>query len=140
MMCALFKVKLTVYVDSVRMLHVLYPSNISMEFIVFSDIRLRKEHTSRVLGHFLQYDGSYRSMENMANVVNSTPDASIKVASSKYRIKKLISPAIKTEIHIECLNCRNYIPSDISTVNCDMCDRIASTSQSDYFIYLPIEK
>lgn len=57
-----------------------------MEFIVFLDIRSRKEHTSRVLGHFLQFDGSYRSMENMANVVNSTPDAFIEVASTKYRI------------------------------------------------------
>lgn len=79
-------------------------------------------------------------MENMSNIVNSTPNASIKVPCTKYQIKEAIPPALTTEIHIECSNCQNYIPSVSSNVHCDKCDRIINTSNSDYFIHIPLKQ
>lgn len=104
------------------------------------DIQLQKDHTSQVLSHFLQFNGSFQSMENMASIVNSTPNASIKVPSSKYLIKKAIPPAITSEIHIECSNCQNYIASASSNTSCDECNRNINTSSSDYFVHLPIKQ
>lgn len=80
-------------------------------------------------------------MENMASVINSTPNASIKVPCTKYQIKKMIPSKLQSELHIECSACRNYILSiGSSNVNCDKCNRTVSTSNSDYFVYLPIEQ
>lgn len=70
---------------------------ISLISDIIIDIVLADEQTSRVLCHHLQFDGSYRSTESMARIINCTPNASIKIPSTKYSLKKSIPAALSIE-------------------------------------------
>lgn len=64
---------------------------------------LVREQTHRVISHHLMFGGSYQSLVYNANdVVNRTPNGSIKIPSTKYKIKKFMEPIFKSEIHIKC--------------------------------------
>lgn len=91
---------------------------------------LMDEQMTQIMNHHLKFNGSYTSMENMARIVNSTPNSCIKVPSTK--------PNLSSEIHIKCSNCVNYLPSNKSESRCENCDTVIRTSTSDYFIYIPI--
>lgn len=90
--------------------------------------------------HQLRFNGSFRSLESMAYILNSTPNTSINVPSTKYKIKQLIPPAIYFEYNIKCSGCGNYLPSRNSQTKCDTCEITVKASDSDYFIYIPIEQ
>lgn len=79
-------------------------------------------------------------MENMAKVVNASPNASIHIPTTKYKLKKLIQPIIKSETHIKCNKCSNYCPSSTNEIVCKFCNSSSKTSNSDYFVYIPIEQ
>lgn len=71
---------------------VLAKNSIKISIILwFLDAGLIKEHTVKIIAHNLKFGGSYHSMEQFAQVVNETPDASIRVPSTRYKIKKLSS-------------------------------------------------
>lgn len=104
------------------------------------DSALIKEHTNRLVGHHLDFNGSYKSLESMSKIINQTPNASIQVPYTKYCIKKMMQPLFKTETHIKCHRCSNYIPSFKSDTECESCNVHIKTSISDYFIYIPIKQ
>lgn len=79
-------------------------------------------------------------MEGMASVINATPNGSIKVPSTKYKLKMLIPPALNTEIHIKCVNCGNYMSSAKSQTECELCKVLIKTTDLDYFVYIPIKQ
>lgn len=91
-------------------------------------------HVGRFLNHSLHFNSSYKSMESMAKVLNSTPNTSVKVPATIFLIKKFISPAIKYDFHIKCSCCKNYIKSDKNEVECTLCEEKNKTARSDYFI------
>lgn len=106
----------------------------------FTDIIMSLEQTNRIVDHHLRYNGSFKSMENMSKIVNSTPNNPIKVPCTKYKIKQLIQPAIYSEYHIKCSGCLNYLPSRLNHTNCDACELDIKTSSCDYFMYIPIKQ
>lgn len=79
-------------------------------------------------------------MENMARVVNSTPNSSVKVPCTKHSIKKFMQPDLRTEIYIQCPNCLSYVQSFESETECDTCGIKIKTSMSDYFVHIPIRQ
>lgn len=95
---------------------------------------------NRLMTHNLRFNGSYTSMENMASVINSTPNASVKIPETKYLIKKFMQPNYKHEIHIKCNRCSNYIASLGSEAHCELCDTTIKTLKSEYFFYIPLEQ
>lgn len=104
-------------------------------------IDLVKEQTHRVMSHHLMFGGSYRSLVYNANdVVNCTPNASIKVPSTKYKIKRFMDPIFKSEIHIKCKQCSNYIRSSKSNTRCELCQIPVKSTDLDYFHYIPIKQ
>lgn len=104
------------------------------------DFRKLKEHTNRIVSHCIDFNASYRSMENMARVINATPNSSMRVPETKYKIKQLIKPNQTSELHIKCSKCYNYLPSLSNEIECTICGTSTKTSNSSYFIYIPIEQ
>lgn len=114
---------------------------ISVSF--FIDSLLIKEHITRVLNHHLNFNGSYRSMGRMAEVINKTPNASIKIPSTKYKIKKSVPAVFSIKKYIRCSQCQNYIGTLQNTTQCTepSCDGILlKTTESDYFVYISVEE
>lgn len=93
------------------------------------------------MSHHLKFGGSYQSLVYNANdVVNRTPNGSIKIPSTKYKIKKFMEPIFKSEIHIKCKQCCNYTASFKSSTQCDLCQTPIKTTDLDYFHYIPIRQ
>lgn len=93
------------------------------------------------MSHHLMFGGSYRSLVYNANdVVNRTPDASIKIPSTKYKLQKFMKSIFSSEIHIKCKICNNYVASLKSSTQCDLCHAPVKTIDSDYFHYIPIRQ
>lgn len=58
-----------------------------------------------------------RLVHNANDVVNRTPNGSIKIPSTKCKIKEFMEPIFKSEIHIKCKQCCNYTASLKSHTN-----------------------
>lgn len=96
------------------------------------------KHLEQFMQHNLKFNSSYKSMENMAKVLNSTPNTSVKVPSTTYLLKKCIPAKIKYEFHIKCSSCQNYIISDKNATMCTLC--VLPTSQCDYFVTMSLKE
>lgn len=95
----------------------------------------------RVMSHHLTFGGSYHSLVfNANNVVNRTPNAAIKIPATKYKIDKFMKPIFESQIQIKCKQCSNYISSLKSKTQCELCQIIIKTRDSDYFHYIPIKQ
>lgn len=92
------------------------------------------------MSHHIQYSQSNAALENIAKIVNSTPNASIKVPTTQYKIKKLLNPALTFEYHMHCSVCQVYLSSTKSSVECEKCKKLLKTTNSNYFIYIPIKQ
>lgn len=55
----------------------------------FGESRRINEQLNRIVDHNLSFNGSYRSLENMAKIINSTPDSTVRVPETKHLIKKM---------------------------------------------------
>lgn len=88
--------------------------------------------------HNLKFDCSYTSMESMAKVVNSTPNAAIQLPTTKHKIKKFFDPIYINEFHIKCSNCENYTASLKTDTICALCDIPTKCTKSNYFVHIPI--
>lgn len=109
----------------------------------FIDSLLIKQQISRVLNHHLSFNSSYQSMEQMAEVINKTPNASIQIPCTKYKIKKSMPAVFSIKKYIKCNQCHNYIGSLKSETQCTQpsCeDILLKTTESDYFVYISIKE
>lgn len=79
-------------------------------------------------------------MEKFAQVLNETPDASIRVPSTRYKIKKLIKPKFSTEIHMKCNQCLKFTGAEKNETECVNCGITLKTSDSTYFMYFPVKQ
>lgn len=79
-------------------------------------------------------------MEKFAQVLNETPDASIRVPSTRYKIKKLIKPEFSTEIHMKCNQCLKFTGAEKNETECVNCGITLKTSDSTYFMYFPVKQ
>lgn len=95
---------------------------------------------NRIIDHGLHFNSSFTAMENLSKIANSTPNASVYVPETKFKIKKLIKPIYKFETHIKCNGCLNYTASFQSETQCPTCNIKIKTSLSDYFMNIPIEQ
>lgn len=114
-----------------------------MSVSFFIDSLLINEQINRVVSHHLNFNSSYKSMEQMAEVINKTPNASIKIPCTKYKIKKCMPAVFSIKMYIRCNHCHNYIGSLKSETQCTQpsCDGILlKTTESDYFAYIPIKE
>lgn len=98
------------------------------------------KHLQQFVHHNLKFNSSYKSMESMARVLNSTPNTSIKVPSTIYRLKKCIPSKIEYKFNIKCSGCQNFIVSDKNETICTLCDLPIKTAQHDYFVTISLEQ
>lgn len=91
---------------------------------------------NRIMQHHIKFNGSYCSLEELAKMVNRTPNASIQVPSTKYKIKKSIDPIFSSEKYSKCMKCRNYVGS-LSEAKCCSSTQL---DNSEYFVYIGIEQ
>lgn len=91
----------------------------------------------RVLSHSLHFNDSYRSIESMTRIINATPQSSIQLPRTKYKIKNFFQPAFKSIIFVKCSTCANFSPNNSE---CTICSTIVRSSNSQYFVYIPIEQ
>lgn len=99
-------------------------------------------HTKKVISHALKFNQSYKALEENAKIVNSTPNASIRIPTSKYMLKKTINSNTSVQYHIRCSKCKNYSISLSSgkQIACEICSKKISTASEEFFIYMPIEE
>lgn len=76
----------------------------------------------------------------MATIVNSTPNASVKVPCTKYTITKSIQPIFTLNFCIKCEGCSNYFYSSTNTTHCETCNVTIKTTNSYYFIHIPFKE
>lgn len=90
----------------------------------------------------LQFNSPYASLENHSRIINSTPNASIQIPTTKYKLKNIALPQFKMEYHIFCKNCKNYSVTAKNgfQIKCDLCSVPIGTSVSEFFIYIPLEQ
>lgn len=116
-----------------------------MNWFCYFSVEINKcarDHTKKVVSHALHFNQSYKELEEMAKIINSTPNASIRVPTSKYMLKKSVKQNLSIEYHIRCAECKNTTISISSgvLVECETCLKKISTANSDFFIYIPIEQ
>lgn len=96
-----------------------------------------KSDMKRVVEHFLKYNDSYRSLEDVCRIVNDSPGRTApKIPTTKYAIKQLIEPAYECEYHIECPTCHKYSVG----LNEICCDQRLKTLNTNHFVYIPIKQ
>lgn len=78
-------------------------------------------------------------MESMAKIVNSTPQAAIKVPTTTYKLKQMVNPDFNVVYNIKCAKCGDYIETKSKEAECVKCSQRSRTANSSYFISLPIE-
>lgn len=96
-----------------------------------------RQHTQKVVSHFLKHNQSYKSLEGLAKVVNTTPGAHYQIPTTRYRIQKLIDPLLTPEYYIKCKVCKKYSSTTSNKVPCKACSLPLKRADSKYFIYLP---
>lgn len=101
-----------------------------------------KTHTKRIVSHCVKNNQSYNSLENMARIINLTPNASVEVPATTHNIKKLVQPDISFEFHIECTKCKIYSATKISKsfTGCKQCSQTLKTQNSNHFVYFPMKQ
>lgn len=95
------------------------------------------QQTKKVVSHFLQFNQSYKCLEETAKLVNSTPGSQYKVPTTIYRIRKMINPLFESKFYLKCLNCKIYTATTSSEIPCDCCTVLLKRANSIYFVYLP---
>lgn len=100
---------------------------------------LKIQLTKKIVRHSLNHKQSYQGLEDLAKILNSTPGGTVQIPVTKYKIKKMILPLVKTEFYMQCASCKEYTMSHTSTAECHSCMNILKTAHSKYFTYLPIK-
>lgn len=96
--------------------------------------------TKLIVNHYLKHNQSYKGLEGIAQITNMVENASIHVPDTKYKIMKLMDPNYKTEFNIRCTVCQKYTSTNQTKTQCECCGKLITTSNSKYFIYIPIEQ
>lgn len=101
-----------------------------------------KDHAKRIVSHMLRFNHSFSSLQSNANIVNSTPNASIRIPETTYKLKKVIDAQFLVEYHIRCGTCNTYSITKISgrQIECTSCLAGISTANSQFFAYIPLEE
>lgn len=99
-------------------------------------------HTRKIVSSCLKFNQSYNALENMAKIVNETPNASIRVPTSIYKLKKSVNGHMSVQYHIRCPLCNNHSVSLSSgkQIVCESCSKGIFTACNDFFIYMPLEE
>lgn len=99
------------------------------------------DHAQQVVFHMLQFNHTFSSLEPNAQIVNSTPNASIPIPTSKFKLKKTVQTQLLPEYHIQCTQCKNYsvLVEHYHRGECFKCSAKISTVDSDFFIYVPLK-
>lgn len=103
----------------------------------FLDESPAKQQTKKIVSNFLQFNQSYKCLEETAKLVNSTPGIQYKIPTTIYRIKKLINPLFATQFYLKCPKCNTYTTTTSNEVPCDCCTVLLKRVNSIYFVYLP---
>lgn len=96
------------------------------------------EHAKKAISNFITFNQSFKCLEALSSLVNSTPGALYRIPTTKYKIKKLIDPLFATQYHINCINCDKYSATTTNKVQCESCGVQLNKSTSQYFVYLPL--
>lgn len=120
----------------------LLDSNLRPKYNHCVELNPVQEHTKRMVSHCLHFNQSYKSIEGMAEIINRTPDASIRVPHRIHKVKKQIEPSLIFEYHVECLKCASYSVSDSNATNfqCQNCSSDIKRTHSNFFVYIPLKQ
>lgn len=98
-----------------------------------------KSHTKNVIQHCLHSNQSYKNIENITKLINSTPGAKYRMPTTMHRIKQALAPLLEAEFHIWCARCKIYSSTISKTVECLSCSTNLSRAKSKYFVFLSFE-
>lgn len=113
---------------------------ISQSKTVTLDELLIQSQIHRVLDHHLLFNGSYKSLEHMTEIINATPNSLTNIPQTKYRIQQYVAPIIQSEYQIKCKYCKNYTSSLTNNAVCVSCHKEIKTSTCEYFINIPVKQ
>lgn len=117
-----------------------FASVLLIPYIAGDMSEIATDHAKRIVSQMLRFNHWFSSLEPNAHIVNSTPNASIRIPTSKYKLKKTMQSEISFEYHIRCDICGIYSLSASSRTECDLCATDISTTNSNFFIYIPLEQ
>lgn len=102
--------------------------------------KVAQNHAKRLVSNMLRFNNSYSSLEPHAQIINSTPNASIRIPTTKYKLKQTMEEDLSFEYHIRCASCQSYSETTSRQIECNFCSKKISTSNSEFFIYIPLEQ
>lgn len=85
----------------------------------------------------MDFNQSYKNLETVSKLVNSTPGATYRIPTSTYKLKKSVNSTVLIQNHICCSICQCFTPTTSNNVLCDACSTSLKTSTSKYFVYIP---
>lgn len=97
----------------------------------------KSQITKSMVSNCIHFNHSYKSLEGMAKLINTTSD--ICVQDTKFKIKKMIDPLITTEFYILCDSCQIYSATTATHVKCSRCSQLLKRVNSKYFVNLPLK-
>lgn len=96
------------------------------------------QQTKKAVSQFIQFNQSFKSLEQFTSIVNRTPGARYQLPTTKYKIKKLCFPIFDNEYYIKCSTCMKYTMTTSDKVQCGNCEDSLKRGISEYFVYIPI--
>lgn len=105
---------------------------------------LTVEHlVEKAVEHYLRHDITLACLEDTLKLMNLTRSCEIELPSTKYLIFKIPKFAyIYRQYHIKCSSCQVYSQGFLAKHNnkCDTCGKVMVPNETNFFIYMPIEK
>lgn len=114
----------------------LFQLNILLSYIL--DSKQISQQMRKILQHNLTFNGSFKNLEAVTQIINSTPNASHQVPTTNYKIKKFVDPLFDSEFHLKCPQCKKFSKTTSNEIECSFCFVKLRTSQTEYFAYIPV--
>ena len=97
--------------------------------------------TKNVVSHTIQFNQSYKAMENVAKLINSTPGRKIAIPDTKHKIKKTVNGLFDTEFYIQCKSCDEFTGTTNIETKCSTksCEKLINRVHSPYFVNFPLK-
>lgn len=104
-----------------------------------SDSSPKTNLTRNAVAHFISHNQSYKCLEDVTHLINTTPGAQIRIPNTKHRIKRQLHPFFTPIFHIQCAICKTYSATITAESECAMCSIVIKRAHSNYFVAFPLK-
>lgn len=95
-----------------------------------------------MVSNCLDHNQPFECLKKTAELVNSTPNASIRVPRSMYKIKKMVESPFTFEYNVQCSKCKEFsisITNDLR-LKCHHCSADIKRTIWNFFTFIPLEQ